>query len=90
MSCHRDNCLQCPAYNTDMSKNTILLTDLEAAINYWRQQRPATGEECALSPEVNVLANVYALMIVEHLYEMTTTAIDKEALRLLDLWQART
>ena len=71
-----------------MSKTTILLTDLEAAINYWRQQRPATGEECALSPEVNALANVYALMIIDHLHEIAPTAIGKEALQLFDAWHA--
>ncbi len=43
----------------------ISLTDLEEAINYWRRQRPATGEECALSPEVNKLAGICALMIFE-------------------------
>jgi len=43
----------------------ITLPELEQAINYWRRQRPATGEECALSPEVDVLATVYALMIFE-------------------------
>jgi hypothetical protein len=71
-----------------MNDTTLLLTDLEAAINYWRLQRPATGEECALSPEVNTLANVYAVMIIEHLHEITTTAISKEALQLLHAWRA--
>lgn len=88
MSCRRHSRSQRRAYNTGMSETIILLTDLEAAINYWRLQRPATGEECALSPEVNTLANVYAVMIIEHLHEITTTAISKEALQLLQVWRA--
>ena len=43
----------------------ISLTELEEAINYWRRQHPATGEECALSSEVNTLAGIYAMMIFE-------------------------
>jgi len=43
----------------------VTLTELEEAINYWRRMRPATGEERALSPEVNALADAYALMIFE-------------------------
>lgn len=41
----------------------LSVQELEAAINYWRDQRPARGNEYALSPEVNVLATVYAMMI---------------------------
>ena len=41
----------------------ITLNELEQAINYWRSLRPSTGEERALSAEVNALANVYAMMI---------------------------
>lgn len=70
---------------------TISLTDLEEAINYWRVQRPATGEECALSPEVNALANVYALMIVGHLHDVAIDAIGKEPRQLFEAWRkART
>lgn len=41
----------------------LSVQELEAAINYWRDKRPARGNEYALSPEVNMLATVYALMI---------------------------
>jgi hypothetical protein len=41
----------------------LSLTELEAAINWWREQRPAHGDELALSGEVSMLATVYALMI---------------------------
>jgi hypothetical protein len=41
----------------------LSVQELEAAINYWRDKRPARGNEYALSPEVNALATLYALMI---------------------------
>ena len=41
----------------------LSVQELEAAINHWRDRRPARGNEYALSPEVNLLAGVYALMI---------------------------
>jgi len=65
----------------------ISLTDLEDAINYWRIQRPATGEECALSPEVNALADVYAVMIIEHLHAIDLNAVGKEPRQLFDAWR---
>jgi hypothetical protein len=74
-----------------MSKPTISLTELEEAINYWRIQRPATGEECALSPEVNALADVYAVMIIERLQSIAVDAIGKEQHQLFEAWrQSRT
>lgn len=72
---------------TGMSEPTISLTELEEAINYWRVQRPATGEECALSPEVNALADVYAVMIIEHLHSIAVDAVGKETRQLLDAWR---
>lgn len=66
----------------------LTLTQLEEAINYWRNMRPATGEERALSPEVNTLANVYALMIFEHLKSLPMTLLDSHARQLLEDWRA--
>lgn len=43
----------------------ITIQELEAAINYWRSQSPAQGEELALSKEAAALAKPYALMIVQ-------------------------
>ena len=43
----------------------LSLQELEAAINFWRDQRPARGNEYALSAEVKILARVYALMIYQ-------------------------
>ncbi len=42
----------------------IPLTDLEQAINYWRNLRPAQGEEARLCAEAAALATPYAMMIM--------------------------
>lgn len=62
----------------------ISLTELEQAINYWRHIRPSSGEECALSPEVNKLATVYALMIFEHAKSVPVSSLDAPVLELID------
>jgi hypothetical protein len=61
----------------------ITLTELEDAINYWRMQRPSVGDECALSPEVNALATIYALMIFNRFKSLPVEQIDTVSLQLL-------
>lgn len=68
----------------------ITLTELEAAINFWRLQSPATGEECALSSEVNALASLYALMIFEHRSKLALDALENKQRTLLENWQTHT
>ncbi|RXZ36178.1 DUF3717 domain-containing protein [Oxalobacteraceae bacterium CAVE-383] len=65
----------------------ISLTDLEEAINYWRRQRPATGEECALSPEVNALADIYARMIFGGIGAVPLDALEAGQRQLITSWQ---
>lgn len=65
----------------------ISLTDLEEAINYWRRQRPATGEECALSPEVNALAEIYARMIFEGVGAWPPETLTDGARELISSWR---
>jgi len=43
----------------------ITIQELEAAINYWRNQSPAEGEELRLCSEAAALAKPYALMIIQ-------------------------
>ncbi len=43
----------------------IHITDIEAAINYWRQRLPCSAG-MALAPQVQALAEVYALMAYGH------------------------
>ncbi|MFJ2989091.1 DUF3717 domain-containing protein [Collimonas sp. NPDC087041] len=65
----------------------ISLPELEQAINYWRLQRPAVGEECALSPEVNALADVYALMIINHSSSVALASMGSVAQQLIAVWR---
>jgi hypothetical protein len=65
----------------------ITLPELEQVINYWRTERPSKGEERALSPEVNGLAKLYALMIF---YQQKTTpleTLDPVCLQLIEGWR---
>ncbi|SFC29596.1 hypothetical protein SAMN05216344_11357 [Polaromonas sp. OV174] len=43
----------------------IHITDIEAAINYWRGKKPS-ADGLTLAPELRALAEVYALMVVQH------------------------
>ena len=40
----------------------IHITDIEAAINYWRERKPSP-DGITLAPELRALAEVYALMV---------------------------
>lgn len=65
----------------------LTLPELEQAINYWRALRPSTGEERALSPEVNALATVYAMMIFERVKTVPLKSLPTAAQQLLDSWR---
>lgn len=65
----------------------LTLNELEQAINYWRRLRPSTGEERALSAEVNLLADIYALMIVERARARPLNTLDPAAISLIDAWR---
>jgi hypothetical protein len=65
----------------------ITLNELENAINYWRSLRPSTGEERALSPEVDSLASIYATMIFNRQRALPLEAVDGKAKQLLDAWR---
>jgi hypothetical protein len=73
----------------DTNAADITLSDLEQAINYWRGLRPSRGDERALSPEVNQLAEVYALMIYERLHSVPRARVDGGALTLIDAWREK-
>lgn len=65
----------------------ITLPELEQAINYWRELRPSTGEERALSPEVNALATVYALMIFQRVHSVPLGSLSPVARELVENWR---
>lgn len=59
----------------------IHITDLEAAINHWRQRKPSP-DGIALAPETRALAEVYALMVYyreEYADERTMPAAARDA-----------
>lgn len=57
----------------------ITIQDLETAINYWRSQSPAIGEELHLCPEAAALAKPYALMIVQGAQRVPVDVLDEMA-----------
>jgi hypothetical protein len=73
-------------YNMRMD---ITLPELEQAINYWRAMRPSTGEERALSPEVDLLATVYAIMIFNRSRSLPLDSLDAPTRQVLENWRAQ-
>jgi hypothetical protein len=67
----------------------LSVQELEAAINFWRERRPARGNEYALAPEVNILAPVYALMIIRRASTINTDTLTADAQQLLLGWRAQ-
>lgn len=65
----------------------ISLNEIEEAINYWRTLRPSLGEERALSPEVNALAGIYAMMIFERTKAVSLERVDPASRQLLESWR---
>ncbi|WP_370623900.1 DUF3717 domain-containing protein [Polynucleobacter sp. MWH-Creno-3A4] len=57
----------------------VSIQELEAAINYWRSQSPAEGEELSLCPEASALAKPYALMIVQGAQRIPMDVLDELA-----------
>ena len=62
----------------------IHITDIEAAINYWREQKPSP-DGVTLAPEIRALAEVYALMIYYHHEEAAEKGFPQKA---YDAWLA--
>ncbi len=62
----------------------IHITDIEAAINYWREQKPSP-DGVTLAPEIRALAEVYALMIYYHEEVAAEKGFPKKA---YDAWLA--
>ena len=57
----------------------ISIQELEAAINYWRSQSPAEGDELRLCSEAAALARPYALMIVQGSQRVPVDVLDVAA-----------
>jgi Protein of unknown function (DUF3717) len=57
----------------------LTIQELEAAINYWRNQSPAFGDELHLCAEASALAKPYALMIVQGSQRIPLDVLDSAA-----------
>ena len=63
----------------------IHITDIEAAINYWRERKPSP-DGVTLAPELRALAEVYALMVFHHEDEAAEKGFPKEAYAAWKAW----
>jgi len=61
----------------------IHITDIEAAINYWREKSPSL-DGITLPPELRALAEVYALMVF---YREEQVAVEGFPLKAMAAWQ---
>lgn len=61
------------------------ITDIEAAINYWRARHPSP-DGVLLQPEVRALAEVYALMIFWHESEVQVEGFPSHAMAAWLAW----
>lgn len=67
------------------SMSAIHITDIEAAINYWRQKMPSP-DGITLASELLDLAEVYALMAYHHLQEVDENDLSARALAAWLSW----
>jgi Protein of unknown function (DUF3717) len=64
----------------------LTLTELESAINFWRQRSPSVGEELRLCPEASSLATPYALMIIERRKQIDSAELSERAQAAIAAW----
>ncbi|MDP3310450.1 MAG: DUF3717 domain-containing protein [Polaromonas sp.] len=67
----------------------IHITDLEAAINYWREKKPSP-DGVTLAPELRALAEVYALLVYYHESECDEATMPPKAKAAWLAWYAST
>ena len=66
--------------------NQISITEIEAAINYWRQAHPAQGEELKLHGAVAALAEPYAMLIMTRRAHVEFDRLDAQAQEAIQQW----
>jgi hypothetical protein len=57
----------------------VTIQELEAAINYWRNQSPSSGDALQLCSEASALAKPYAMMIVQGAVRVPLDVLDEAA-----------
>ena len=65
--------------------SAIHITDIEAAINYWRERSPSP-DGITLAPELRALAEVYALMVFYREDEVGVAGFPPKALTAWQTW----
>jgi len=65
--------------------SALHITDIEAAINYWRARCPSRDGVC-IAPEVRALAEVYARMIFRRTALLATARVPAPAMRAWLAW----
>jgi uncharacterized protein len=69
--------------------NAIHITDIEAAINYWRERSPSP-DGITLCAELRALATVYALMVYHHQDEAASEGFPPKAMAAWLAWYETT
>ena len=64
---------------------SIHITDIEAAINYWRDKNPSP-DGITLTPELRVLAEVYGLLVYHHKEEASEESVSPTAMSAWLAW----
>lgn len=64
---------------------TIHITDIEAAINYWRTKAPSS-DGLSLPLQLNDLAASYAVMVVQRQEEIEESELSEQALHAWHTW----
>ena len=67
----------------------LYITDIEAAINWWRARSPSIDGITAC-PEVRALAEVYGLMVYQHEHEVDEDGMPPKAHEAWLAWYATT
>ena len=63
----------------------IHITDIEAAINFWRGRKPSP-DGVSLAPEIRALAEVYALLVYHHESEADEDSMPRKAHAAWKAW----
>jgi predicted Fe-S protein YdhL (DUF1289 family) len=67
----------------------IHITDIEAAINWWRERAPSP-DGVTLAPQLRALAEVYALLVYYHEDEADERSFPPKAYEAWQAWYATT
>ena len=68
----------------------IHITDIEAAINWWRDRQPSSDDGLGLCAELRALAEVYALMVYHHESQCDEATMPRAAYQAWLAWYETT